>query len=67
MSARTRKRDLLAPVLALMSSLLLDVTARAETSGQQLAESVGQKLIGTPAPKLELKTIDRTCSFDDSN
>ena len=33
-------------------------TARGETSGQQLAETVGHKLVGSPAPKLELKTID---------
>ena len=58
MSVLTPKRLLTAPILVLLSSLSLIVAARAETSGQQLAESVGQKLIGTPAPKLELKTID---------
>ena len=58
MSALTPKRLLVASILALLSLLLLDATVRAETSGQQLAASVGQKLIGTPAPKLELKTID---------
>jgi thiol-disulfide isomerase/thioredoxin len=32
--------------------------ARAETSGQQRAESAGQLLIGKPAPRLVLSTID---------
>src|SRR5271170_5750703 len=54
----SRRMLLAAPILALLSSLLLDAAVRAETSGQQLAESVGRNLIGTPAPKLELKTID---------
>jgi peroxiredoxin len=57
-SALGPKRLLAASILALLSSLSLVATARAETSGQQLAESVGDRLIGTPAPKLELKTID---------
>ena len=37
---------------------LLGARARAETNGQQLAESAGRPLVGTPAPRLTLKTID---------
>jgi peroxiredoxin len=44
--------------LVILGSLLLGMAARGETSGQQLAETVGQRLVGSPAPKLVLKTID---------
>jgi peroxiredoxin len=46
------------PNLVILGSLLLGVAARGETSGQQLAETVGHRLVGSPAPKLVLKTID---------
>lgn len=58
MSALNSKLSLVAAVLALQGSLALAVAARAETSGQQLAQTAGQALIGTPAPRLELQTID---------
>lgn len=32
--------------------------AQAATSGEQLADTVGQRLVGTPAPRMVLKTID---------
>jgi len=32
--------------------------AQADTSGQQLAEGAGRALLGTPAPRLKVKTID---------
>jgi peroxiredoxin len=46
------------PILVLLGSLQLGATARGATSGQQLAETAGHGLVGSPAPKLELKTID---------
>lgn len=36
----------------------MTLSARANTSGQQLAQQAGRSLIGTPAPRLLLKTID---------
>ncbi|MGC1523526.1 MAG: redoxin domain-containing protein [Steroidobacteraceae bacterium] len=48
----------MASIVALLGSLAWAAAARAETSGQQLAETAGQALIGMPAPRLELKTID---------
>jgi peroxiredoxin len=38
--------------------LCAPVVARAETSGQQRAETAGRGLVGTPAPRLVVKTID---------
>jgi peroxiredoxin len=37
---------------------LISAGAQADTSGQQLAEGAGRALLGTPAPRLEVKTID---------
>jgi thiol-disulfide isomerase/thioredoxin len=51
-------------VATLMSSigvaclLLLGKSADAETSGQQRAEAAGRGLVGSPAPRLVLRTID---------
>jgi thiol-disulfide isomerase/thioredoxin len=42
----------------LLGSLWLSAAVAGETSGQQLAESVGKGLVGSAAPKLVLKTID---------
>lgn len=39
-------------------SLLAAGGARADTSGQQLAQAAGQALLGTPAPRLVVETID---------
>jgi peroxiredoxin len=44
--------------LALLASLLLGTTAGAEVTGQQRAEAAGHDLLGTPAPRLVVKTID---------
>lgn len=41
----------------LLASILLG-PARANTSGQQLAQSAGHAMIGSPAPRLTLTTID---------
>ncbi|SFS17625.1 Peroxiredoxin [Dyella sp. OK004] len=49
-------RRLLALVLAL--SFMLLATPLWAQSGQQRAEAAGHSLIGTPAPRLKLKTID---------
>jgi thiol-disulfide isomerase/thioredoxin len=48
-------------VLGLASCIGLSMgylNVRADTTGQQLAEGAGRPLIGTPAPRLVLKTID---------
>jgi peroxiredoxin len=45
-------------VLALVTSSLLGTIAAAEVTGQQRAEAAGHDLLGTPAPRLVLKTID---------
>src|SRR5271156_3987841 len=44
--------------LALVTSLLFGSTAGAEITGQQRAEAAGHDLLGTPAPRLVVKTID---------
>jgi peroxiredoxin len=44
--------------LALVTSLLCGSTAGAEITGQQRAEAAGHDLLGTPAPRLVVKTID---------
>ena len=44
--------------LALVVSLLLGTTAGAEVTGQQRAEAAGHDLLGSPAPRLVVKTID---------
>lgn len=46
-----------AACLGLLTALLLG-SARAATSGQQLAETAGRSLVGSPAPRLKLTTID---------
>src|SRR5271167_3501238 len=43
---------------ALVTSLLFVSTAGAEITGQQRAEAAGHDLLGTPAPRLVVKTID---------
>src|SRR5271170_2623262 len=43
---------------ALVTSLLFGSTAGAEITGQQRAEAAGHDLLGTPAPRLVVKTID---------
>lgn len=44
--------------LALVCSALCGTPALAEVSGQQRAQSAGRAIMGTPAPRLMLKTID---------
>jgi len=44
--------------LAVVASLLLGATTGAEITGQQRAEAAGHDLLGTPAPRLVVKTID---------
>lgn len=39
-------------------ALLIGALARADTDGQQLATQAGQSLIGSPAPRMVLRTID---------
>jgi peroxiredoxin len=45
-------------VVSIIWLALASADARAETSGQQLAEGAGGPVVGTPAPRLILKTID---------
>ena len=45
-------------ILALGGIAWIGAETQAATSGQQLAESAGSSLIGTPAPRLALTTID---------
>ena len=42
----------------LLSLLLVSASGHAEMSGQQRAEAAGHDLIGSPAPRMVLKTID---------
>jgi thiol-disulfide isomerase/thioredoxin len=42
----------------LISAVLLGTAAGAETSGQQRAEAAGKGLVGSPAPRMVVKTID---------
>jgi peroxiredoxin len=44
--------------LALLASLLIGGAASAEITGQQRAEAAGRDLLGSPAPRLVVKTID---------
>ncbi len=44
--------------LVLLVAMLPEAAARAETSGQQLADAAAHALVGTPAPRLVLQTID---------
>ncbi len=48
----------LAAGLCLICAALALTPARADDGGQALAEAAGRELIGTPAPRLVLKTID---------
>ncbi len=45
-------------LLTALALTLLSAGARAEVTGQQLAEGAGRPLIGSPAPRLVVKTID---------
>jgi thiol-disulfide isomerase/thioredoxin len=45
-------------VLAAFGLLLITTVATAEVTGQQRAEAAGQDLVGKPAPRAVLKTID---------
>jgi peroxiredoxin len=52
-------RGALLPALVLAcAGLWAHSTTRAAVSGQDLAENAGKELVGTPAPKASLKTID---------
>lgn len=51
-------RQLLLAIGTLTLLLVTEANAVAATDGQQLALGAGQSLIGTPAPRLTLKTID---------
>src|SRR5580692_11220569 len=44
--------------LAVLASLLIGAAANAEITGQQRAEAAGRGLLGSPAPRLVVKTID---------
>jgi peroxiredoxin len=44
--------------LAVLASLLIGTAASAEITGQQRAEAAGRGLLGSPAPRLVVKTID---------
>src|ERR1700675_3407082 len=44
--------------LAVLASLLIAAAADAEITGQQRAEAAGHDLLGSPAPRLVVKTID---------
>jgi peroxiredoxin len=44
--------------LPLLGLMLYGAASEADTSGQQRAEAAGRSLLGAPAPKLTLKTID---------
>jgi peroxiredoxin len=44
--------------LALLGLYLICASAHAEMTGQQRAEAAGRGLVGSPAPRLVLKTID---------
>jgi thiol-disulfide isomerase/thioredoxin len=45
-------------ILAGLGLLLIANPAAAQVTGQQRAEAAGQRLIGTPAPRAQLRTID---------
>ena len=57
MSARARA-CLSACALVLLSAALPGARVGAATSGPQLAQTVARSLVGSPAPRLVLKTID---------
>ena len=42
----------------LLFSVLLPIASHADTSGQQLAEQAGRGMVGAPAPRMILKTIE---------
>jgi peroxiredoxin len=44
--------------LAALGLLLFGAAAGSETTGQQMAETAGRGLVGSPAPRLILKTVD---------
>jgi len=46
------------PAVLLLAAAALPAAAGSEPSGQERAEAAGQGLIGTPAPRMVLKTID---------
>jgi thiol-disulfide isomerase/thioredoxin len=48
----------LAILVVIFAAALAGARVQADTSGQQLAQSAGQTLIGSPAPALVLTTID---------
>ncbi len=52
------KRQINLRALAAVGLLLISAAASAETTGQQRAEAAGRGLVGSPAPRLVLKTID---------
>lgn len=45
-------------VLALVATLIVACPAHADSTGQDMAERAGQPLVGQPAPRVVLKTID---------
>lgn len=45
-------------LLGLLAAIGIGTAVAADTSGQQLAQDAGHSLIGSPAPRLVLKTID---------
>src|SRR5579859_5782279 len=53
-----RRRALAAALMILACTVPMSTPVRADDGGQALAEAAGRELIGTPAPRLVLKTID---------
>jgi peroxiredoxin len=45
-------------MLAILATLIVAGPVRADSTGQDMAERAGQPLVGQPAPRLPLKTID---------
>ena len=58
MSARTTMNPVAAMLLGSLLVGSLATSAIAETSGQELAQTVAHGLVGSRAPKLTLTTID---------
>jgi peroxiredoxin len=52
------KRSSIPPVLALLAALATCSAPAAELSGQQRAEAAGHGILGSPAPRMVVKTVD---------
>ena len=56
-AGQASKPNMIRACIGVLLALLFAV-AHADTSGQQLAETAGRSLVGQPAPRLVLTTID---------